>query len=685
MFIKTVVIKNFRALESVTFDLTPRANVIVGPNAVGKTTILQAIRLLKALLATRSTTESQQALISLGASSPHFPQRVFLAPLARDINKDIEIRCSFCLSTEEVAIINAEMDGIVERLVQAQFGQAIADPANRIQFMESPIGKDARAKAKAQLESAIKQLGSNNEMILGLTMKPHSQQMSAINPVSGILLSYLDQRLPPFSTVFSYFPADRALPAGEVGVQLGAADTQQQIESHNSQPQLKYQRLKNLIFNNIIMGPTQRQSLMDEFGLIFKEILRGRRIKSIGLNELGLLSVMIEDLETGREYEIDSLSSGEKGLALTFLIIAKSVERGGIVLLDEPELHLNPAVSKDVLGFMMKYYSKPRNIQFILCTHSPEILSGAFQNEECALLHVVSEKNVTRVGHKAFDEYSDALLKLGTTVSEGLLYRGTVFVEGDDDVALLELGFGETLRRYRLKDRGGRKEVEKAAKKLQELERNGEAVDQIFLIFDRDEEITDLKNSAAVRILQWNRRCIENYLLDTEVIAQLLKRDDIALKPFKNEGEVSDVLRTLAMKQLDSLVARAIYSSREYESPGARVSDFDGGSASEIADALYKRASGAKKSLTVEDESAWKQLFLQEFEQKKSDLTPVWESKWKEECDGKRLFSDLQKLGILKTSTSNLKRKIVEEMRNSKSENWLVVNSLLQALISPNA
>jgi predicted ATP-dependent endonuclease of OLD family len=119
-----------------------------------------------------------------------------------------------------------------------------------------------------------------------------------------------------------------------------------------------------------------------------------------------MLSVIVADVDTDppRTYEIDSLSSGEKGLALTFLLVAMSMEKGGIVLLDEPELHLNPAVCKYILSFLTDYYSVRRELQFIVCTHSPEILHGAFSSENCSLYHVVSERNVTRVGSAAIDE-----------------------------------------------------------------------------------------------------------------------------------------------------------------------------------------------------------------------------------------------------------------------------------------
>jgi predicted ATP-dependent endonuclease of OLD family len=127
---------------------------------------------------------------------------------------------------------------------------------------------------------------------------------------------------------------------------------------------------------------------------------------------------MTEEIATNRLIELDGLSSGEKNIALTFLILARSVAEGGIALFDEPELHLNPAVCRDLLPFIMKNYSKPRDIQFLMCTHAPEILSGAFSDEECTLLHLKSATNISRIGKQALDEYSEALSRLGTSVSE---------------------------------------------------------------------------------------------------------------------------------------------------------------------------------------------------------------------------------------------------------------------------
>jgi AAA ATPase domain len=238
--INNIVIKNFRVLADIQCDLGPSINVIVGPNAIGKTTVLQAIRLAKALLAPRSPNEAQQTLISLGAASQHFPQRLFLGALARDMTRPIEIRSTFSLLDEEINAAWDQAPVIIRGLLQSQLGQAFGNPTALIQYLGSPQGQAAAEQTEKQVMPFLEKLRSDKLLTLSLNIDPTSGQISTGHAIAGPILGYLDQSLPPHVSIFSYLPADRALPFGETPVQLGAADTQQQLRAHNSQPQLKY-------------------------------------------------------------------------------------------------------------------------------------------------------------------------------------------------------------------------------------------------------------------------------------------------------------------------------------------------------------------------------------------------------------------------------------------------------------
>jgi predicted ATPase len=680
MRLTQLIIRNFRGLEDIEVAFDNRVNVIVGPNAVGKTTVLEAIRLTKALLAPRSQNEAAQTLQALRIAVPHYPQRIFPAAVARDVGKVIEIRCRYELGEVELRRLDEGVPQIANGLVLASLGRAFGNSADSIPFLSSPQGEQMLSDAESRLRQALADLrGKKRTCDLNVTIDP-SGRFGGADPVSPAMLSFLDVTLPPSLTIFSYFPADRALPFGEPPLQLGIADAAQQIESYVSQPQLKYQRLKNTIFNAVITGPAERDSLSKDFQDIFDGVLRGRRFESVGVNEYGLLSIKVQDTETGRSFDLDGMSSGEKGLVLTFLLIGRSIAHGGLILLDEPELHLNPAVCRNLVHFLVDKYIVPKDMQAVVCSHSPEILAGAFDREECSLFHLASENMLTKVRRKDEDQISQALRRLGTSESEGLLYKGTIFVEGEEDLELIEAGFGDLLRRFRLKDLGGRREVEKQIAMLQQAERDDSTLPPCYFIFDRDGIPSDLKDSIKVRILQWQRRCLENYLIDVNTLTDLLQDREVLPAPLSSLGEVNKLLRELAFSQLDDVVAKAVYVGYGFEDPGIRFTEIQGKKIEEIAEVLFSRLKRIAHQTSAVS-ADWKQSFESECHRRRKEILALWEVKWIELCDGKRLFRDLHRKLKFRISSRRLKKLIIQEMAKGQSETWRSVESLLKTLL----
>ena len=675
-----LVVRNFRGLESIEVAFDNRVNIIVGPNAVGKTTVLEAIRLAKALLAPRSQNEAGQTLQSLRVAVPHYPQRIFPQAVARDAGKSVEIRCRYEFGETELGRLDGGVPQIATGLVLAGLGRAFGNSAENIPFLSSPQGAKMLSDAESQLRQALADFRSKKRACnLDVAIEP-SGRFGGGDPISSAMFSFLDVTLPPSVTIFSYFPADRALPLGEPPVQLGIADAAQQIESYVSQPQLKYMRLKNAIFNAVIAGTAERDSLWKDFQDIFDSVLKGRKFESVGVNEYGLLSIKVQDTETGRFFDLDGMSSGEKGLVLTFLLVGRSIANGGLVLLDEPELHLNPAVCRNLVHFLVDKYIIPRDIQAVVCSHSPEILAGAFDREECSLFHLASENMLTKVRRKDEDQISQALRRLGTSESEGLLYKGTIFVEGEEDIELIEAGFGDLLRRFRLKDLGGRREIEKQIALLQQAERDDNTLPPCYFVFDRDGMPSGLKDSAKVRVLQWQRRCLENYLIDVDTLTDLLQDPEVLPAALSSLGEVNKLLRDLAFSQLDDAIAHAVYIQYAFEDPGIRAPEIQGKKIEEIAEILFARLNRISQQ-TSAVAADWKESFESECQKRKKDILSVWEVKWIELCDGKRLFRDLSRKLRFRTSSRRLKKRVIQEMARNQAETWRSMESLLKALV----
>lgn len=684
MHLKTVKIQNFRSLEDIYVEFETRVNVIVGPNAAGKTTILEAIRLLKAMLAPRVQNEAIQVLQSLGAASPHMPNRIRLSSIARDETKPIVIGCRFWLSDQELNELNSAIGIISTSIVQSQAGQAFAAPDALIGFLSSPNGKKMLDEASTQVSITLEKVKEKRSCYLELTLAPNVAPSSSADATEAQLIAFLERRLPPYKTSFTYFPADRALPAGEQPVQLGGPDAAQQFESYNSQPQIKFNRLKNTIFSAAVIGENllPAEKLNAQFENIFNGILKGRKLIELGVNDIGLLTVRIQETETGRIFDLDGMSSGEKGLILTFLLIARSVVADGMVLLDEPELHLNPAVCKDLLAYLIEQYVKPRNLQVLVCSHSPEILAGAFDSDDCSLYHLISGKTLSKVRPQDEITLGNALHRLGAQESENLLYRGIVFVEGVDDVMLLEVGFTNVLRRYKLKFSTGRKEIEKAIKALQIAENNDVKSEPVYFIFDRDDSPTSLSSSASAKVLQWDRRCLENYLLDLDAMSNLLMDEDVVREPYTNQGDVSKLLREIAFQQLDEAAARRIYAKYNFQGLGLRREDLSNKSIEEISRAALQRIVDVKRQLAGIDEAQWDTQFKAAVRTERHELEAIWETNWLSDCDGKRLLEELTKRVNLKMSLKKFKIRLMREIAINQSPSWKLVEGHLKTLLT---
>jgi predicted ATPase len=681
MHLTRLRVSNFRALEEIDVSFDCPVSVIIGPNAIGKTTVLEAIRLAKGILAPRTQNEATQVLMSLGAASPHLPQRLLPVALTNKPDIPLPVKCTYRLADDERSQLRALALVISTSIAQQNAGITFTSPAQAQAFLNSPAGQGALAASHDIVEQELRRVDAIGLIELNLTIDFRSSQINGEFPVQQAIFSTLEQARPPMETLFSYFPADRALPSGEQPVQLGMADTVNQLESHNSQPQLKYQRLKTTIFNSIISRSSGRADMRKQFHLLFEKILRGKELGEIGVNELGMLSIPVIDLESGGEFQIDGLSSGEKGLILTFLLISQNVSNYGLVLLDEPELHLNPAVCRDLLQFFVDEFAEKRHLQGIICSHSAEILAGSFERSACSLFHLRDGRTLAKVRREDHGEIRDALRRLGSSESEALLYEGAVSVEGIHDVEVLQSGFDDVFRRYKLKDRGGRTEIQKDIVELQKAETKGDEIGHHYFIFDLDRKPTTLRESAHVKFLQLDRYCLENYLLDIEILTDLSRKREYSDSPKQNLEDMRKALRDLALAQLDEEVGRQVFVELGLESIGFDMKAMREATSDLVAKGIREQIDRMAAKFTDLLSNGFESQFIGRVADKRRVLEASWKEKWQEVCDGKRLFEDLRSGGHFKGDLLRLKKEIIAQMRSRDTATFKSLATSFRALM----
>lgn len=685
MYMTKIRIRNFRGLEDIEFSPSLGVNVLTGPNAVGKTSILEAIRLTKTFLAPRYREESSHALISLGATTKHMlfgEGQVDFSALAGVPSSPLEVKLDISLSSSEIEMLKCSKLSLAQALVRSQIGQERASTQlDLIQFMSSESGKEQLKNAETVIDKYIEKVDSCKGVSLILRMELIGQalQINSLDTNAQLVIQTLEGACTPSTALFSYFPADRALPSGEVAIQIGSADMQQQVFSHIGQPAIKYSRLKQIIINAFILGDESQSILRKYFDVIFDQLLPGKKLEIIQQKPTGNLSVLIKDLKSNRLFDIDNMSSGEKGLILTFLLLRNNTAKGGIVLLDEPELHLNPAVCDRLVSFLQSEIITPLELQVLVCTHSAEILSSALHSDICSVFHLRTASDITPVDSKDKAEVFEILRRLGLSSMDVLNWQGTVFVEGVDDMELLSLGFPELLSRYQIKELGGRAEIEKEIKQLQSAETKGNNQRLDIFVFDNDRKPTSLESTPFVRILQWERYSIESYLLDVNLLFPIIHSH--AEIKVESKGVLLNLLRDIAMEQLNDEVIRRIYEELEPENCELRNRDIIGKSFEDCASMLFDKIDSVRQSIKDLERSSWTTDFSTRCQNLEKELRADWETNWRARCNSKRLFKDLQKRQKLKVSVAFMKSAIMKEMRLNTTEDWKLMKSLLSQAI----
>ncbi len=185
-----LVVRNFRGLEDIEVEFDNRVNIIVGPNAVGKTTILEAIRLAKALLAPRTQSEGAQVLQSLRLAVPHYPQRIFAEAVAREVSKNVEIRCRYELAEHELSRIEGGISQIATELILANLGRAFGNSASNIPFLSSPQGVQMLADGETALRRALTDFRSKKRPCnLDISIEP-SGRFGSSDAVNAAIVSF---------------------------------------------------------------------------------------------------------------------------------------------------------------------------------------------------------------------------------------------------------------------------------------------------------------------------------------------------------------------------------------------------------------------------------------------------------------------------------------------------------------
>lgn len=103
---------------------------------------------------------------------------------------------------------------------------------------------------------------------------------------------------------------------------------------------------------------------------------------------LNKIEMKVVDANSGAEYRVEGLSEGEKQLICVIGGLSLSNQNECLVLLDEPDTHINPAWSWEYESLLIDALpgSQQQNTSVVLATHDPVMISG-LHREQVLIAH----------------------------------------------------------------------------------------------------------------------------------------------------------------------------------------------------------------------------------------------------------------------------------------------------------
>lgn len=338
MQIKSLTLKNFRGFKDTEITFSEGLTVLVGVNGAGKSSVLDALAMLMSGAAANVLNYS-----SSGRSVKESNIHTACASLFMEVQLRWE-RKSYSWS----------------------FGKA--NPGRRMDWIPDKTGMRALAEEVRTRLISMNGQGSvpifvhypSNRAVQKVSVrnereKPDFRQTAALLDVSGVA---------NFDSFFEWYKA------------------REDLENE-------------LIRKRVRAGQANRPTFELDFDF---ELEMVRHAISLFLPDITSIEIDRREMamtakKRGKEVRLDQLSDGEKCLIAIVGDIARRLslanpslvprtEGEGVVLIDEIEQHLHPAWQRTILGNLRRTFP---NVQFIVSTHSPQVL-GEVPREQVRVL-----------------------------------------------------------------------------------------------------------------------------------------------------------------------------------------------------------------------------------------------------------------------------------------------------------
>ncbi len=566
MKIENLNIRNFRGITRVEMNNLGDMIVIAGQNGSGKSCIFDAVRLLKSVYGGYQNNEWQQWMgefqIVLSNKSSDFKS------LFNDSSKDLEIVCDFNLSQSERKFVHANALELLKDMIwKMELPEAYNWGGYRMAMFAAQI-RDREPAVQKRAEDMLPQLITQlaQPMIKARCFIPVGQQVFIENSVA---LSVMFSTFRPNDIgVIDYHSAQRHYGRENVqGINLNLEATEQQ----RSQTALynasgKYNNVKSEMAASYIKAALSEKagfkdtprSLSDTLKGLFSTFFPEKEFLGPVPTAEGALTFPVR-MGSGSVHDLDELSAGEKEILYGYLRIRNSAPKDSIIIMDEPELHLNPRLIRGLPQFYKKNLGEALGNQIWLVTHSDALLREVVGKENYDVFHMLPCTSVANDEPqlKPLKANADLELALVDLVGDLASFRpngNVVIFEGggdsDFDRRVVAALFPELQAKANLVSGTNKARVRALHETLATAAEKGQLPFKFYAVVDRDTETVKAGNQQ-MSVFNWDVYHIENYFLNAAFIRKVLMA--LGTQHIPKEEDVVNDLRIAATETMDSL------------------------------------------------------------------------------------------------------------------------------------